>query len=87
MLKAQIKDLQQQLDRVTKELQESRELNETILMINEEFRRENDDLYKKLEQYRAGSSSDENGSDDTHATNVTESNKKSARVCIYIFFF
>jgi hypothetical protein len=116
MLKARIKDLQQQLDRVTKELQESRELNEMILMINEEFGQENDDLYKKLEQYRGirkprsmqkrrvskrkrshsrsdneehetGSSSDENGSDDTHAINVTESNEKSARVCIYIFFF
>jgi TolA-binding protein len=116
MLKARIKDLQQQLDRVTKELQESRELNETILMINEEFGRENDDLYKKLEQYKGirkprsmqkrrvskrkrshsrsdneehetGSSSDENSSDDTHATNVTESNEKSARVCIYIYFF
>ena len=39
------------------------------------------------EEHETGSSSDENGSDDTHAINVTESNEKSARVCIYIYFF
>ena len=51
-LKARIKELQLQLDETNKELQEVRELNEAILTINEEFGRENDELYKKLEAYK-----------------------------------
>ena len=51
-MREQIKELQQQLDKVNNELQESQDLNKTILMINEEFGKENDSLYKKLEFYK-----------------------------------
>jgi hypothetical protein len=50
-LKAQNKQLQQKLDQVSKELRESRELNKVIMTINDQFGRENDVLYKKLESY------------------------------------
>ncbi|RGB27385.1 hypothetical protein C1646_674019 [Rhizophagus diaphanus] len=51
-LKAHVKELKMQLNRISLELKESQDLNKTLIVINEEFRKENDDLYKKLEIYK-----------------------------------
>ena len=51
-LRAQNIELKQQLGKVTNELQESNNFNKTIIAINEEFGRENDELYEKLDQYK-----------------------------------
>ena len=44
--------MQQQLDKVNKELQDLQDLNKTLIAINEEFGRENNNLYEKLELYK-----------------------------------
>ena len=51
-LRAQNKDLQQQLAKVTTELQDIQDLNQMLITINEKYRRENDGLYKKLNLYK-----------------------------------
>jgi len=39
-------ELQCKIDKLNKELKESKELNEMLIKINEEFRKENNTLYK-----------------------------------------
>ena len=51
-MRAQNKDLQQQLAKVTTELQDTQDLNQTLITMNEEYGRENDSLYKKLDLYK-----------------------------------
>jgi len=50
-LKAKNKELEQRLEMANKELLDLQALNQSIIAINEEFGRENDDLYKKVGQY------------------------------------
>jgi hypothetical protein len=50
-LKAKNKVLEQRLEMVNKELLDLQALNQSIIAINEEFGRENDELYKKVGQY------------------------------------
>lgn len=52
-LKEKNKELEHRLEMVTKELLDMQDLNKTILAINEEFGRENDGLYEKLQQYKS----------------------------------
>ena len=51
-LKANVEELETQLNKITLELKEAQDLNETLIAINEEIGKENDDLYKKLEIYK-----------------------------------
>lgn len=44
--------LETQFSKISLELKETQDLNETLIAINEEFGKENDDLYKKLEIYK-----------------------------------
>lgn len=50
-LRAKNRDLEQRLEMVNKELMDLHALNQSIIAINEEFGRENDELYKKVGQY------------------------------------
>jgi len=50
-LKARIKELETQLNNLNLELKSSQELTETLVVINEQFGKENDDLYRKLGVY------------------------------------
>jgi hypothetical protein len=50
-LRAKNKELEQKLEMANKELLDLQALNQSIIAINEEFGRENDDLYKKVGQY------------------------------------
>ncbi|PKY34834.1 hypothetical protein RhiirB3_454938 [Rhizophagus irregularis] len=46
-------ELQYKIDKLTnKELEESKELNEMLIKINEEFRKENNRLYKRIDFYK-----------------------------------
>ncbi|RGB30460.1 hypothetical protein C1646_793679 [Rhizophagus diaphanus] len=51
-LKAHVEELEMQLNKISLKLKESQNLNETLIVINEKFRKENNDLYKKLEIYK-----------------------------------
>ncbi|POG61478.1 hypothetical protein GLOIN_2v1814034 [Rhizophagus irregularis DAOM 181602=DAOM 197198] len=51
-LKAHVEELETKLNKIFLELKETQDLNETLIAINEEFRKKNDDLYKKLEIYK-----------------------------------
>ena len=50
-LKDYIKDLEIQLNDLSLKLKDSQELTETLTIINEQFRKENDDLYRRLSIY------------------------------------
>jgi regulator of replication initiation timing len=50
-LKARIKELETQLNDLDLELKDSQELTKTLITINEQFGKENDDLYRKLSMY------------------------------------
>jgi hypothetical protein len=51
-LRADNMELQCRIDKLNKELQESKELNEMLIKINEEFRKENDTLYEQIDFYK-----------------------------------
>ena len=51
-LKDYIKDLEAQLDDHNKKLKDSQELTETLTIINEQFRKENDNIYRRLGIYK-----------------------------------
>ncbi|RGB25074.1 hypothetical protein C1646_772243 [Rhizophagus diaphanus] len=51
-LKAHVEKLEMQLNKIFLELKEFQNLNEILIVINEEFEKENNDLYKKLEIYK-----------------------------------
>ena len=50
-LKDYIKDLEAQLDDCNKKLKDSQKLTEILTIINEQFRKENDNLYRRLGIY------------------------------------
>ena len=50
-LKVRIKELETQLNDLNLELKGNQELTETLTIINEQFGKENDDLYRKLSVY------------------------------------
>src|SRR5579864_8204358 len=50
-LKDYIKDLEIQLNDLSLKLKDSQELTETLTIINEQFGKENDDLYRRLSIY------------------------------------
>ncbi|CAB4496290.1 uncharacterized protein OCT59_024172 [Rhizophagus irregularis] len=45
-------ELQYKIDKLNKELEESKELNEMLIKINEEFGKENDRLYEQIDFYK-----------------------------------
>ncbi|CAG8760792.1 15927_t:CDS:2, partial [Rhizophagus irregularis] len=45
-------ELQYKIDKLNKELEESKELNEMLIKINEKFRKENDRLYERIDFYK-----------------------------------
>ena len=45
-------ELQCKIDNLNKELEESKELNEMLIKINEAFGKENDTLYERIEFYK-----------------------------------
>jgi hypothetical protein len=50
-LKDYIKDLEAQLNDLSLKLKDSQELTEILTIINEQFGKENDDLYRRLSVY------------------------------------
>ncbi|CAB4492685.1 unnamed protein product [Rhizophagus irregularis] len=45
-------ELQYKIDKLNKELEELKELNEMLIKINEKFRKENDRLYERIDFYK-----------------------------------
>jgi hypothetical protein len=90
-LRAENKELQQKLAKVINELEETNELNQALIVVNEEYGKENDNLYKKLELYknikrpksiesrkrckRSKSASSLNNDSNDNAHNITEINE------------
>ncbi|PKY46066.1 hypothetical protein RhiirA4_460841 [Rhizophagus irregularis] len=52
ILRADNMELQYKIDKLNKELEESKELNEMLIKINEEFGKENDRLYERIDFYK-----------------------------------
>ncbi|RGB28298.1 hypothetical protein C1646_767986 [Rhizophagus diaphanus] len=51
-LRADNIELQYRVDKLNKELEESKELNEMLIKINKEFEKENDTLYEQINFYK-----------------------------------
>ncbi|CAB4440170.1 unnamed protein product [Rhizophagus irregularis] len=83
-LRQQVNEITEQLQTVTSKFNSSQEENQTLLIINNEFGRENDKLYESLERYRGKrltkrSYDNESSSEDESSSDESEMDEKKAR--------